>query len=261
MKRASGLSLCCGLACWLMLMSGAVLAAEPVPQNCVHLAEEANWPPFTLESAGMASKGFSWELAQLVFTHMGRCADVELLPMQRLLLSARKGKRDGITLISLNPERVTFLAYTSPAVMTRRAFVYQRQDRVTPIAMNSWEDLRGLRVAIVRGRNYPQAFQQAREQGAFTVMEVVAASQMFELLMRGRIDALLSLDMEAAEFLVQPVYQGKIVPSAKPYLESDYYLAISRESPLVQSLPEINQAITELQFNGQLPALLQRYGL
>jgi ABC-type amino acid transport substrate-binding protein len=242
-------------------MPGAVPAAEPVTPNCVHLAEEANWPPFTLESGGMASKGFSWELAQLVFGHLGRCVDVELLPMQRLLLSARKGKRDGITLISLNPERAAFLAFTSPAVMTRRAFVYHRSDRVSPIVMSSWEDLRGLKVAIVGGRNYPAAFQEARQQGVFTVMEVVAASQMFELLMRGRIDALLSLDMEAADFLIQPAYQGEIVPSVKPYLESNYYLAISRQSALVQSLPEINQAITELQFNGKIPALLQRYGL
>ncbi len=252
-------------SCFALLLQSAQVSAEPLKLVCntpdVRLAEEANWPPFTMEAAGLATRGLSYDLVQLIFGRLHLCAEIELLPMQRLLQSARQGKRDGITLISLNPERAAFLAYTSPALMTRRAFVYQRHDRANQIKMDSWADLRGLKIAIVRGRNYPAAFQEARNQGVFSVMEVVAASQMFELLMHGRIDALLSLDMEAAEFLAQPAYHGNIVPSVHPYLESDYYLAISRQSPLVQSLPEINQAITELQFNGELPALLKRYGL
>lgn len=251
----------------LLLLAVAVIAKaeEAATSACgpadVHLAEEASWPPFTLEEQGVASKGLSYELMQLIFGHMGRCADIRLVPQARMLQMARQGKVDGVTVISLSPERAKFLAYTSPPLLTRRAYIYYRKDRPTPIEMESWENLRGLQVATVRGRNYPESFNAAVAQGVFSTIEVVSASQMFELLVKGRVDAFPSMDLEAAEFITSPAYRGQIVASMQPYMEYHYYLAISRQSPLVQSLPEINQAITELQFNGELPALLKRYGL
>ncbi len=126
--------------------------------------------------------------------------------------------------------------------------------------MHSWNDLLGLRVGAVIGRNYPAEFRQAQAQGLFSVVDVVSGLQMFEMLQLGRLDALLSMDLEADEFLQQPRFKGQIVPSQEPYTVYPYYLAISRQSPWQERLPQINQAILELQRNGTLPALLKRYG-
>lgn len=253
----------------VVLLSSALLAPlnalAAMAPDCqpvdVHLVEEANWPPFTLESGGLATRGLSYELMRLIFGHLQRCASIELLPQARMLEMARSGRADGITVISRNAERETFLSYTQTPLLVRRAFIYYRSDRPQPIAMRDWNDLRGLRLGIVRGRNYPPAFAEARQQGVFEVVELVTASQMFDMLLRGRIDALPALDLEAGEFFADPQYRAHIVASQYPYAEYPYYVAVARASSLMQDLPALNQAIVELQRNGALAKVLKRYGL
>ncbi len=110
---------------WVLILgiglSGSVVASDvatcaPVD---VRLVEEGNWPPFTLDLEGVASRGLSYDLMQLIFGHLQRCAEITLLPQARMLSMVRKGRADGVTVISKNPDRETYLAYTESPLLVR----------------------------------------------------------------------------------------------------------------------------------------------
>jgi polar amino acid transport system substrate-binding protein len=248
----------------LCLFSG-VQAGETTPANCgpadTHLVEESNWPPFTTQADQLATQGLSFDLMRLIFGHIGRCVQVRLFPMARVLEMARTGAGDGITMITITPERAAFLAFVSPPLVTRRGYIYYRSGRAAPILMKDWSDLTGLRVGIVRGRNYTESFQQARAQNLFSVTEVVTFSQLFAMLIHGRIDAVPAMDLEVSEYLVMPQYHEMIAASTQPYVEYNYHLAISRQSPVMALIPELGQAIVELQGSGEMAKVLAHYGM
>ena len=249
--------------CALLWLPVAPVSAAPAACGAepVHLLEEANWPPFTLESGGLATRGLSYELMQLIFSRLGQCVDIELLPQARLLERLTQGRDDGVTLIRFAPERTAFLAYTDSPLVTLRGDIYVRSDGAAPARINGWEDLRGLRVGTVRGRNYPDDFKQARDAGVFTVVEVVSSEQLLGMLARGRLDAVPFLEIEAAQFLSRAPYAGKLRRAEPMRVDIQFYLALTRTSRHRASLEQINQVIAQLRASGELGALLAKYGL
>lgn len=246
----------------LVLPAMAAQSSEPgCGEDGVHLVEEANWPPFTLEPGGRASRGLSFELMQLIFGRIGECVEIELLPQARMMQRVHSGRDDGVSLLRYTAERAEFLVYTASPLVNLRGYVYYRSDWQGPRASQGWEDLRGLRVGVVRGRNYPDAFKKAQQQGVFSTVEVVSSAQLFDLLLHERIDALPFLELEAAEFLAQPEYLGKVQPAEGFPVDIAFHLALRRSSRKAELMPRVNQAIAELQASGELAGLLGRYGL
>lgn len=252
----------CGL---LLALTLQALPAAAVPEPCdaapVHLLEEANWPPFTLEPGGLASRGLSYELMNLIFSRLGLCVEIELLPQARMLERLIKGRDDGVTLIRFAADRTDFLSYTDSPLVTLRGDIYVRADGAAPPQINSWTDLRGLRVGTVRGRNYPDDFKQARDAGLFSVVEVVSSEQLLGMLVRGRLDAVPFLEIEAAQFLSSAQYAGKIRRAEPLRVDIEFYLALMRNSRHRASLEQINQVIAQLRASGELGVLLAKYGL
>lgn len=252
----------CGLLFALSLQAmPAAASSGGCAADTVHLLEEANWPPFTLESGGLASRGLSYELMQLIFSRLGLCVEIELLPQARLLERLTRGRDDGVTLIRFDLEQAAFLTFTDSPLVTLRGDIYVRADGAAPAQINSWEDLRGLRVGTVRGRNYPDDFKQARDAGVFSVVEVVSSEQLLGMLARGRLDAVPFLAIEAAQFLSSAQYAGKIRRAEPLKVDIEFYLALTRNSRHRASLEQINQAIAQLRASGELADLLKRYGL
>ncbi|MBM7059924.1 transporter substrate-binding domain-containing protein [Pseudomonas sp. UL073] len=245
---------------YLSLCGSLELPAEMPADAPLHFAEEANWPPFTQEAHGMASKGLSYELLQLIGQRLERSTDLELLPQQRLMQKLQRGEKDGVTLISSNEERAGFLVFSEP-VLSKRGYLYYNVERPLPIEFSEWRDLQGLLIGIVIGHNYGEEFDRARRELPLQVVEVVSVQQLFQMALLGRVDAFLAIDLTAQELNQQPAFKGHIVHAARPYLESSYHLGLSRRSPAVHLLPQINQAIGELKATGELAQLLKRHGI
>lgn len=239
----------------------AEITALPCAPADIQLVEEANWPPFTLEPAGLASRGLSFDLMQLIFSRMDRCASIILLPQLRVFKQLNTLQADGVTLARLAPERSEYLAYTATPLVTLRGYLYFRADWPAGKVFTNWEDVRGLRLGVVRGRYYPEEFTQAREQGVFTTVEVVNSTQLVGMLIRGRIDAIPFLEIEAKQILALPEFRGKVKPAPQIPVNMDFYLALTRKPAMLKLLPQVNQTIDELQASGELQALLSRYGL
>ena len=224
----------------------------------INFAEEANWPPFTPNKLGKADKGLSYDLMNLIFSKLDVDVNIELYPMARVLDQIKKGNKDGITIISKNQERLQFLDYTDP-VFRKVGYLYYLKSRPEPVKWTSYEDLKGLKIGIVRGNNYGDEFKDAVKEYGLKVQEVNQNKNNFDKLLAGRIDIIFSINMTAAEFLKQPKYRGKITFADKPYYSKGYHIAFSKKSNAKSLIPEVNKIIAQVKASGELQKVLDKY--
>jgi polar amino acid transport system substrate-binding protein len=127
-------------------------AAEPA-----RFVEEANWPPFTPAYEGMTKEGLSYDLISAVFERIKMPVTLELFPMKRLLILLKRGKRDGVTVISRNAEREKFIIYSKP-IFQKRGLIYFNKKKHPNFSWESYSDLKGLMIGTVLGHNYGDDF-------------------------------------------------------------------------------------------------------
>lgn len=225
----------------------------------LQFVEQGDWPPFTPKAQGETHEGLAYDLLQLIFSQLGRSAQLELLPLAQVLQRAKLGQTDGISVTHLDERRITYLAYSEPLLL-KRAFVYYNANSPVPAGLLDWDSEQNLRLGVVKNRSYGPLFQQQRTQLPMALVEVDSLEQLFKFTADGTINGFLAYELNAAPLLSQPAYQGKISRMPLPYYENAYYLAVGRHSAAMALLPQIDKAIGQLRENGQLAALLQRYG-
>ncbi|MDQ5909854.1 MAG: polar amino acid transport system substrate-binding protein [Pseudomonadota bacterium] len=223
------------------------------------LSEEGQWPPYTYESEGTATKGLSFELMAEIFHRLQIPYELKLYPQQRCIEQMKSGERDAITLISKNPDREEFLEYTVPIVQSF-GLIYYSASRPQPIQWETFADLQSYKIGVVAGHNYGKAFNKAREQYQFRVESVIKIEQNFEKLLNGRIDIMLANQDEVSAMIKKnPHYQDKIRAADKPYIDYAYHIGFSRKSEARQLVPLINQVILKMKVDGTLTQILERH--
>jgi polar amino acid transport system substrate-binding protein len=244
------------------LSASAVSASDssaPIsPIEQLHFVEESNWPPFTFQKFGKAESGLSLDIMQAVFSQLGIAVDISLYPQRRVLLNVQKGYFDGVTMISKNAERARYLTFSDP-VIGKLGRLYYREDRESAIEWNSFDDLRGLTIGITRGHNYGEDFEAARARGDVKVVEVTRVEQSFYLLVAGRVDAVLCIDITANHILKQNDFTNKLVAAQKPYYEGSYHIAFASQGQAVRLMPEVNKVIAAMKASGEFDAILANY--
>ncbi len=261
MSTAQGSNWLKALSALMLSLSCTLTAAESLiePLPPLHFVEQADWPPFTPETQGQTQEGLAYELLQLIFSQFGRTAQLELLPLAQVLQRAKLGQADGISVTHLDERRITYLAYSEPLLL-KRAFIYYKADSPVPAGLLDWDSTQNLRLGVVKNRSYGPLFRQQRTQLPMELVEVDSLEQLFKLTADGSLNGFLAYELNAAVLLQKPAYQGKISRMPTAYYENAYYLAVGRHSAGMKLLPQIDKAIGQLRENGQLAALLQRYG-
>lgn len=246
------------------LFFSTAIATEKLNSKCplpIQIAEEANWQPFTIEEKGIASKGLSYDLMKLIFNRIGCRVDLYLYPQARMLQLVANGDKDGVSVISKNAERESYLHFIYPPLVTRKAYVYVNKKRNKDLIFTNWESLKGKKIGIIKGYNYPKSFHEARKNIPLEVVEHISSSQSFELLAINRIDAILSMDAIANEYLAQSNLYKVITNLQKPYETYDYHLAVSKKSKTMFLIKDLKKTIELLHASGEINYLLKKYSL
>ncbi len=242
---------------WLLILTLFVSPVQGTEARAtIVLGEEANWPPFTLEPEGIATKGLSLALMQLVFERLDVNVKLHLYPMKRVLLLIQQGRIDGATVISRSASRDKFLVYSDP-IFQKKGLIYFS----SPQTLTQWQnyhDLKGLSLSVVLGNNYGDEFNAAKASIPLDVIAVRTIEQSFQLLALGRVDAVLAVDWSARAVIKQQAL-FKVVAADKPYFAKDYHIGIGQASPFAGRLEDINRVISEIKSDGSLNALLDRY--
>lgn len=183
------------------------------------------WPPYQIVKNNQIS-GFSAAVVSTVLQRMG-VAEIELsvYPWKRAVMMMKRGAADGLFSANYTKPRTAFARYPDEAIVQAPWVIWTREE--DGLTFDSWKDLAGLSVGLVRGYSYtPEFWQFVRDQACYE--EVVDDEQNFKKLSAGRVDVIVA-ELGNGRYLLKRLGLKGIVPLTRHPVKVDgLYLIFSR---------------------------------
>lgn len=213
-------------------------------------------PPFVYLE-GETFLGSNVEIAKLLAARMNKTIEFIYCPFARCLAMTREGKADMMLTVLKNEERKGFLSYLEQPVHSLVSPVRFYLKKDNHLTIESYEDLDKLSVGVLRGATY---FERFDEDEALTKVAIKSHAGLIEMLLKNRIDTFLGKESSIEVVAEDDVYENEI--KMAPYIynkKSDFYIAISKKSPLNKEVAEFSKALKQLMANGDIDNILAKY--
>lgn len=213
-----------------------------------------DYPPYEYEEDGEI-KGVNLELIREAFRRMGITPSFEPRPWKRALYELEYGEILALSSGFKTPERETFAIFPSePLAMETNVVVALT---VSGVEVNSLEDLKGMRVGVVREYIYGHGLEDI--QGVVRV-EANSSQQLIRMLLNQRMDVAIG---NKAVFKHLAKKSGKLahINFIHEIGSDPLYLMFSRyRGPRAARLArEFGTTIREMHEDGTFKAILDRY--
>jgi polar amino acid transport system substrate-binding protein len=219
-----------------------VVAAELAP-HAGQLLPQQGWVPRVLALA-LKDRGYEPRIA--------------FMPFRRALSLAQLGQAEAIAPLYKSVARAEFLLFSEPLGLSNTALFYRRSK---PVAFSTLADLKGLKVAVMRGARVSDKFDTFR---GMVRVEVTSYEQQVRMLMAGRVDAIVG-----EEFVVRAMIERQytltdhdIVQAATPLAVQGMYVGVAKSARDAQAkVRAINLGLAQLRASGVYGAILAEYGM
>jgi len=235
------------LALAALLTASVQARAEPV-FICLDIAN----PPFMYANADGKASGVYPAILDEAFRRMDTPVHVEAMPWKRALALAFEGK-SGIGGIYRNSARLKTMDF-SDVLYVERILVVTLAAR--KIGYTSIASLTGLRVGVLRGWSYGDAFDKARSEGLFTIEEVDGDGQNLAKLQAGRIDAMIGVKENLEMHLSSSGKRELFTVHSIPLAENESFLAFAKSSSKKDLLARFNAALAQMRSDGTLQKMV-----
>ena len=146
-------------------------------------AAEIDYPPFSIVDEAGRADGFSVELLRAALAAMGRDVTFRTGPWAEVKGWLEKGEVQALPLVGRTPEREEFFDFTVPYMTLHGAIVVRSGTK----DIQSLADLRGRRVAVMRGDNAEEFLR--REERGIDIQTTPTFEQALHELSQGHHDA------------------------------------------------------------------------
>ena len=170
---------------------------------------------------------------------------LQYVPFRRALVMLERGEADLTVALRRTPERERFLSFSRPYGEEVRHQFLRSAD--SSVRVRSLDDLRGLRVGVVRGFAYPPALAAALGQPA---SQATSKPALLRMLAAGHVD-LAVMNAVVADWLMSELELGTL--RAEPFeLRSGAptQMAFSRRPAALAALAQLNQGLAQLEKSG-----------
>lgn len=209
---------------------------------------DADNPPFMYEHNGKAV-GLYPALVTAVFKQMQVNAVLQTRPWKRALGELDRGQ-SGLGGLYKNAERALKYDFSMP-IFVEKILVYY--NTAHPLQIRKVEDLAGLRVGVLRGWSYGEAFDRARAAKLFFVEETSSDRQNLRKLDLGRLDAVLAVEESGSA-------QQRALPdlriASSPLLQNYTYLAFAKSARKRELLRHFDLTLSELKRRGDYSRII-----
>lgn len=239
-----------------LLLSLPVAQAEPRAKPQVSVCSHPIYPPISWVDNGEIH-GVSATVVERIFEGLGYSVSLrQEESWQRCLKEAEKGNIDVIAALYKLKQRESYLLYSEdPVVAEPVVFFYSLNN---PISWNSWEDLRGKAVGMLFGDTFG-AEEDALMARYMRVEHVSSGEQNFGKLVSGRID-LMPLGIYGGPLQAKKLgYDSQLGYLKKPLTIEHWYIGISRKSPLIKHMPEVNAELKQMRESGEIDRLMTQF--
>lgn len=244
-----------------------VVAAASVAQgrDSLRLGTE-DWPPYSFQDTeSKAITGFSTEVVAAVLGEMGvAIAENTIYPWARVQQYVYQGKVDAAYTASVNEERNKFCYFpTESLVETTWVLFINREDKER-LQFESFDDLKGRRIGLIRGYNYPKAFKEYIVQHSI-IEEVSLETQNINKLLHGRYEYMPAI-RETTLYLAKnsPQLQKQDASarlySFKKFIKmKKFYLMFSKKTVDKEFVQAFSDALRRFKKSAAYQAILKKY--
>ena len=241
------------LSCFFICIA---CTANSMAQQTVELVGDP-WPPYVKGELGeFADSGIAIAIINRIFAQIdGVEVRFPLIPWKRAMLEVERGHSDGIPMLLKTAEREDFMVFTEP-LLTGYNLVWSIDSANGAFEWDSIENLYGKNVGVVEGYSYGQEMDRGMADGLVNSVKAPTVERLFAMLAAGRVDLIMAND--AVGYEIARGYENvKIRPARRPTNSETFYIGLSKKSPVVGLLPQINQAISNLQRDGVIARIVR----
>ncbi len=148
-------------------------------------AEEKTWHTVVPGDTYPAFRGYSWDVLREAFHAMDYTIELRVVPWARAMHDLEWQTVDLLYPTGRTEERETYMSYSSEPVNEVNFLIYTDPGPGGILAGSHLEDLAGKRVAVARGWNFGEEWDNATH---FDKEEVDSIEQGFAMLEAGRVD-------------------------------------------------------------------------
>jgi len=228
------------------------VAAEPRPPL---LVMTDLWPPFRMLNEQGELVGLDIDLLAQLSQRTGLQFEVRRAPWARGLAALQQGRADLMAGLAKTPEREQYIEYLPRPyhVCSPRFYAAPVQARY----LRDYAQLEPLQLGYVLESAYFEPFdsdQQLRK------VAVSSEEQLLEMLVRGRLQAIIGTDCQVDYALRDPRWQGQIAKAAyAPAAHTDLYIGFSRQRLRTDDYQLLSQALDELVREGWVTQAMRAY--
>jgi polar amino acid transport system substrate-binding protein len=249
------------LAC--LLLSAVVLngcgsdglPASPGPAWAVVASGHPEWPPIMFQN-GRAIDGAGPALLRKILGDLGVAVATPYAgTWDQVQANARTGEVDMLVAAYKTAEREGYMVY-SDAYTTDPVAIFVAAGRA--FSFDTWDVLIGRHGIAMVGDSYGQTFDDFAA-ARLNLTRVNTVADAFDRIANGAGDYFLYSLYAADDYLKKSGAASRFESLPMFVNEENFYITISKNSPFVPLLPDINKAIARYKADGTIAALIAQY--
>ena len=217
-----------------------------------------HWPPYE-SIAKRDAPGFSTEVIDQVMTRMGVRITLEEYPWKRAMQYVYAGRYDGIFTAFYSKDRAQYCHYPSEGLsQVSFVMVIRKSDR-NRLSYDSFDDLDGKYVGLVRGSHYPEPFMAALKQRGMIQLGDNTRMNMAKL-MKKRLDFIVAEYNNIWHIAREMGVTEEVLPLVdRPVKEDTIYLIFSKKTVSVSLVDEFSQTLKAFKMTESYKGLQRKY--
>ena len=213
------------------------------------------YPPFVNAPGDPGGEGLDVEIAREVLRRIGHTMELQVVPWRRVLLMLEYGHADFTTTISRRDDRDRYLEWSNPYRLGAAYRFYALKS--SKFKLNSLDDLRGRRLGLIAGFNYPPPITEVPNVRLERTGDIAMLTKM---LIADRTDFMVVTAIAGAWEIRKLGLADRLEQQPYEYTStSPNYLAFSKRRPIAGKLPAINAALQAMVKDGSMARIQAKY--
>ena len=233
--------------------AGEAAALTTVEAGKLIMSTNAAFPPYEMTTDDGSFEGIDVEIAGAIAEKLGLELQIEDMDFDAALLAAQNGKSDMVMAgVTVTEDRLVVMDFTESYATGIQVVIVPEDSDITSI-----DDLNGKMIGVQRGTTGDQYCSAAPEDGGYgedNVTKYDDGLTAVRALNNGQVDCVVIDNAPAQEF-VEANPGLKILETE--FANEDYAIGVAKGN--TQLLDALNGAIAELQADGTIQSILDKY--
>ncbi len=220
-----------------------------------------DYPPANYKTENGEIAGFFYEIVTEAFEDRLEIAlDISILPWKRCQMMVEQGQAD-ILVTTATDDRLEYAIRTNEAVLIKRLNIYtysDHKDIETINTLKKTEEIEENNLSVISylGNGWAKNVLESKN---IPVDYAKNNEGMYQMLANRRADILIEESKIADSIIKDLGLESKIIKTGGIAEESRFYILISKSSPHITILDQVNNILTEMHNDGTIATILSKY--